>query len=284
MLAIKKGDIVVDGTLGGGGHSEYICSLFGRNITLIGLDRDEDAIVRSEARLQAAGCAPYLVHANFEDIDRVLESLAIKKVDKVLLDLGLSSFQIDVSGRGFSFLRDEPLRMTMNKEVKEGDTTAEDVVNEWEESSLADVIYGYGEERYARRIARAIVEARNTKPIRTTTDLVTIIKNAVPATYRRGKIHPATRTFQALRIAVNNELESLKVALEKTWNALSQEGRISVITFHSLEDRIVKRYFKELTEKKVALLINKKPIIPTEEEIASNPRSRSAKLRVIQKL
>lgn len=283
-LDIQKGDVIVDGTLGGGGHSEIICKQFGRNITLIGIDADEEAIERSEIRLVAAGCTPYLVHGNFKDISEVLKKLAVVKIDKVLLDLGISSFQLDDSGRGFSFKRDEPLLMTMQKHLGKDTTTAYDVVNSWEESSLTDIFKGYGEERYAYRIAKKIGEVRKIKPIETTNELVEVIRSAVPKSYTHLKTHFATRTFQAIRIAVNNELETLKEALIAYFEHLSSGGRIAVISFHSLEDRIVKNYFRDLEKSGLAKNIVKKPIVPTDEEIKQNPRSRSAKLRIIQKI
>jgi 16S rRNA (cytosine1402-N4)-methyltransferase len=198
---------------------------------------------------------------------------------------------LENSGRGFSFVKDEPLLMQMknfaNKSTKEDpspEITAQDVVNEWEETSLADIIYGYGQERYARRIARGIVEARKSKRIATTKELVEIILKSVPAVYRRGKIHPATRTFQAIRIAVNDELGALSEGLEKSFAGLESGGRLAVISFHSLEDRIVKKFYKEKQDKEIGKIINKKVITASEEEIRSNPRSRSAKLRIIEKI
>ena len=209
-------------------------------------------------------------------------------VDGIIFDLGLSSDQLENSGRGFSFMKDEPLLMQMKNSGKENpsleDTTAKEVVNTWEEKSLADIIYGYGEERYSRRIAKAIVEARKSGEIKTTFDLVKIIESAVPAVYKRGRLHYATRTFQALRIAVNDELGVLKEGLEKGFNALKKGGRMSVISFHSLEDRITKKFFKELEKEKKAKLINKKPILAGDEELKNNPRSRSAKLRILEKI
>ncbi|MDQ5961706.1 MAG: rRNA (cytosine1402-N4)-methyltransferase [Patescibacteria group bacterium] len=284
LLDVKQGDVVIDGTLGGGGHSEALCSRFGRTITLIGIDRDEDALTRSLPRLESAGCEPHLVHGNFREIDTLFARLPFAQADRVLFDFGVSSFQIDDSERGFSFQRDEPLLMTMKKNLTDDDVTAYDVVNTWSLQSLTDIIRGFGEEKYAYRIAKAIVASREVQPIKTTFELVDVIKKSVPMSYVHGKIHPATRTFQAIRIAVNGELDAIKEGLEGAWKILSPHGRIAVITFHSLEDRIAKHYFQKLVKESNAVLVNKKPLIPTEEEIKSNPRSRSSKLRVIQKL
>lgn len=284
LLDVKQGDVVIDGTLGGGGHSEALCSRFGRTITLIGIDRDEDAIARSKSRLIDAGCDPHLLHGNFRDIDALFQYLPFVKADRIMFDFGVSSFQIDSSERGFSFQRDEPLLMTMKKNITDDDVTAYDVVNSWSLQSLTDIIRGFGEEKYAYRIAKGIVASRETKPIKTTFELVDVIKQSVPLSYVHGKIHPATRTFQAIRIAVNGELDAIKEGLEGAWNILSPHGRIAVITFHSLEDRIAKHFFQKLTKEGKAILVNKKPLIPNDEEIRTNPRSRSSKLRVIEKL
>lgn len=284
LLDVKQGDVVVDGTLGGGGHSEVLCTRFGKTITLVGIDRDEDALVRSEPRLLTAGCDPHLIHGNFKDIDTLFERLPFAQADRILFDFGVSSFQIDVSERGFSFQRDEPLLMTMKKNLNEDDVTAYDVVNVWSLQSLTDIIRGFGEEKYAFRIAKGIVAHRDEKPIKTTFELVDVIKASVPVSYLHGKIHPATRTFQAIRIAVNGELDAIKEGLAGAWKILAPSGRIAAITFHSLEDRIVKRYFQQLVKEGTAILVNKKPLIPSKEEATSNPRSRSSKLRVIEKL
>ncbi|PIZ85308.1 16S rRNA (cytosine(1402)-N(4))-methyltransferase [Candidatus Nomurabacteria bacterium CG_4_10_14_0_2_um_filter_33_9] len=218
------------------------------------------------------------------------------RFDAIIFDLGLSSDQLENSGRGFSFMKDEPLLMTMKENPSLDDLTAIDIVNSWGEESLVDIIYGYGEERFSRRIAKGIIEARKKNNIKTTFDLVKIIGDSVPSAYKRQRIHFATRTFQALRIAVNDELGALKVGLEKGFEILKKParphdslgagggGRMSVISFHSLEDRIVKRFFRDKKEKSEAILINKKPIIPKEEEIKNNGRSRSAKLRVLEKI
>jgi len=283
-LAIKKGDIIVDGTLGGGGHTFEMIKRHGKDIKIIGLDLDIDASGRT---LKLIGNTPSdftFVNAGFQDIDNVLKNLKIESVDGILLDLGISSFQLEVAGRGFSFLKDEPLLMTMKKDLTEEDLTAKEIVNTWEEESIADIIFGFGEEKYSRKIAKKIVEARKEKEIETTFDLVKIIKDAVGGYYKGLRIHPATRTFQALRIATNSELSNLDKGLEKGFETLKKGGHISVISFHSLEDRIVKRAFVKLKEEGKAEILTKKPIVPNEKEIKDNPRSRSSKLRLLKKL
>jgi 16S rRNA (cytosine1402-N4)-methyltransferase len=283
-LSIRSGDIIIDGTLGGGGHTFEIARRFGSGVKIIGLDLDVDAIDRAKALLAEIPHDTVFRTIAFQKMDKVLDELNIPEVDRILLDLGLSSFQLDISGRGFSFQKDEPLLMTMKKEPTDEDLIAQDIVNTWEEKSLADIIYGFGEEKYSRKIAKAIVEARKEKPIKTTFDLVTIITTAVGRSYRGLKIHPATRTFQALRIATNSELTGVEQGIEKGFNRLSIGGRIAIITFHSLEDRIVKRAFVKLKEQGYANIITKKPIIPNEDERIINPRSRSAKLRILEKI
>lgn len=285
-LEIKDGDILLDGTLGGAGHA---CELIRtkKNITFIGIDADGDALARARKILSACseknGAKIILEKTNFRNIDNVLEKYHIEKVDKALFDLGLGSHTYE-AGRGFSFQKDEPLVMTLDNEAnKENAVTAYAVVNEWSEDTLADIIYGFGEERYAYRIARGIIHARDKKPIETTKELSEIIYESVPFFYRHGKIHPSTKTFQAIRIAVNDELNALKDALEKSWNHLNVQGRIAVISFHSLEDRIVKTFFLSKEKEGMAAILTKKPLTPTNEEIKDNPRSRSAKLRIIEK-
>lgn len=283
-LLIKKGDIIFDCTLGGGGHTFSMIKQFGKDIKIIGLDLDIDAEKRTKDLISGYPSDFIFKNASFKDIDKVAKDLNISHVNGILLDLGISSFQLEVAGRGFSFLKNEPLLMTMKKNPKPEDLTAKDIVNIWSEESLADIIYGFGEEKYSRKIAKAIVLSRQQKEISTTFDLVEIIDGAVGKYYKKTKIHPATRTFQALRITVNSELSSLKEVIEKGFNLLDKQGRMSIITFHSLEDRIVKVAFKELKESGRGRLLNKKPIIPTDNEIKVNPRSRSAKLRLIEKI
>lgn len=286
-LNLREGGIFVDGTLGAGGHSEEICyrSLKQNipNLTLVGIDADKEALARSKERLaQHEHVTKHFVESNTVRIAEILDQLEIEKIDGFMMDLGVSSFQIGKSGRGFSFRYEEPLSMTFNHTPDETELTAYDIVNFFSEENLADVIYGFGGERRARRIARAIVEAREEKRIKTTDQLVQIIESAAPR--GRSKIHPATQTFQALRIAVNKEIENLPIILETVWSRLNPEGRISMISFHSLEDKIVKNFFREKAQAGEGKLIMKKPLIPTDEEIARNARSRSAKLRVIEKI
>ncbi|MEK7213718.1 MAG: 16S rRNA (cytosine(1402)-N(4))-methyltransferase RsmH [Patescibacteria group bacterium] len=281
-LNIHPGDIYLDGTIGSGGHAEYALEKTRGSITVIGLDQDSEALERSRERLKDFSKV-ILEEASYADLDKVLNKLKIKKVHRIMFDLGLSSDQFETSKRGFSFKKDEPLLMTFKKNPKDEDLTSFRIVNTWQEENIADVIYGYGEERYSRKIARAIVKYREKKSIDTTGELVEIIMQAVPPFYRRGKIHPATRTFQALRIAVNDELNTLKKGLIKGFERLEKGGRMAVISFHSLEDRIVKNFNKEKADLDEANIIIKKPIMPTEIEIRKNPRSRSAKLRILEK-
>jgi 16S rRNA (cytosine1402-N4)-methyltransferase len=278
-LKIVRDDIVVDATLGGAGHAKAIVDQLGKKGMFVGLDADADAIERAQEKL--AGSVPHrhLVKGNFKDIGKILGDLGIEHVTKVLFDLGWSSYQLD-SGRGFSFQKDEPLLMTYAKDPD--GLTAATIVNTWGEESIADIIYGWGDERYSRRIAKAIVARREEKPFQSALDLAETIKAAVPAPYRFGRIHPATKTFQALRIAVNDELGALKDGIRAAWEKLAPGGRIAVITFHSIEDREVKRLFAGLA-KDGGQLVTKKPIPPSAQEIQENPRARSAKLRVIQK-
>jgi len=271
-LNLSEKSVVVDCTFGGGGHSREILRKFPK-AKVIALDQDKSVWDGEDERIS-------FHNKNFRDLDKVLGS---EKVDGIIFDLGLSSDQLENSGRGFSFLKDEPLLMTMKKNPSEEDLTAGEIVNTWEEKNLADIIYGYGEERFSRRIAKGIVEARAKAEIKTTTDLVKIISEAVPAVYRRGRLHFATRAFQALRIAVNDELRSLQTGLEKGFEALREGGRMSVITFHSLEDRVVKKFFKKMEQEGKVILINKKPILENEENLKNNPRARSAKLRILEK-
>src|SRR3990167_7686171 len=270
-LNLQNKSVVLDATFGGGGHSKAILEKY-PNVKIIALDQDK-SVSKSLINPRIS-----FHNLNFRDLDKVLE----KGVDGIIFDLGLSSDQLENSGRGFSFLKNEPLLMTMKENPRPEDVTASDVVNTWSEKNLADIIYGYGEERFSRRIARGIVEARKKKKIETTFDLVKIIEDAVPVVYKRGrlpkKLHCATRTFQAIRIAVNDELTTLAIGLEKGFNVLKAGGRMSVISFHSLEDRIVKKFFKEKEKQGEASLINKKVILANNEEIKQNPRSRSAKL------
>lgn len=281
-LNLTTGATVFEGTVGLGGHSEAICNAIGAKGLFIGTDADSDSLSLAEDRLYNLPCRKIFVCDNFRNIDKVLENAGVAKVDAILLDIGLSSRQLEVAPRGFSFLRDEPLLMTFNS-TGEG-LTAREIVNEWAEESIADVIYGYGEETAARMIAHAIVEARAKKPIETSSELAAIIKQGVPSKLRFGRIHPATKTFQALRIAVNDELGALREGLAKGFALLAPEGRMAVISFHSLEDRIVKDFFRERAREGAGILITKKPISPQQEELRDNPRARSSKLRIITKI
>ncbi|MEI6480034.1 MAG: 16S rRNA (cytosine(1402)-N(4))-methyltransferase RsmH [bacterium] len=281
-LELKDGDVVFDGTFGGGGHTRAMLAL-GKKIKVIATDLDTDAIANGQELVKEYPDQLILENDSFSNIASILNKHNFSGVDKVLLDLGWSSNQLENGERGLSFLKDEPLVMTLKKDITESDVTAEMIVNEWGEETIADILFGFGEERYARRIARVICEERQKKPIKTTHELVSIISRAVPPNYRFGKIHPATRTFQALRIAVNHELETLETVLSEAWKVLKPEGRMSIISFHSLEDRIVKRFFREVAAESNATIITKRPITASEEEISYNPRSRSAKLRIIKK-
>lgn len=301
-LALKPGATVFEGTVGLGGHSRALCEKVGKSGFFIGTDADAESLAIAEERLKDLPCKKLFVCDNFRNIDSVLEKANESadespdfvssgtrlgrelNVDAILLDIGLSNRQLEVAPRGFSFMRDEPLLMTF-RSSGEG-LTAREIVNEWAEESIADIIYGYGEERYARRIARGIVEARKEKPIETTGQLVEIVKQSVPQprlSARSSRINPATKTFQALRIAVNDELGALREGLAKGFSHLAPEGRMAVISFHSLEDRIVKEFFRERAKEGVATLTTKKPIVPSDAEVKENPKSRSAKLRIIVK-
>ncbi|MCT4594378.1 MAG: 16S rRNA (cytosine(1402)-N(4))-methyltransferase RsmH [Anaeromicrobium sp.] len=295
-LEIKPNGIYVDGTLGGGGHSSYICEQLSKEGSLIGIDQDKDALKSASKRLEAYENNKIFVHSNFSNIKNVLEELEIDKIDGMILDLGVSSYQLDEAQRGFSYQQDAPLDMRMNRDVP---FTAWNVVNEYEESEIFRIIKEYGEDRWASRIAKFIVKERDEKSIDTTIELVEVIKKAIPAAARREGPHPAKRTFQAIRIEVNNELGIIENTIKDAVEKLNKGGRLSIITFHSLEDRIVKKTFKELSiactcppefpmcmcgGKAKVKRITKKPILPSKEEIHVNPRSRSAKLRVAQKL
>ncbi|MCX6747745.1 MAG: 16S rRNA (cytosine(1402)-N(4))-methyltransferase RsmH [Candidatus Nomurabacteria bacterium] len=279
----KVVSVVVDGTFGGGGHSIEILKNF-PNVKIIGIDQDKSAWNKAQSKFKGFEKRITFVNGNFRDIKKIVEDLNIESVDGVLLDIGLSSDQLENAGRGFSFMKDEPLLMTMKEKPSKDDVTAKDIVNTWSEENIANIIYGYGEEKLSRRIAKGIVDSRQKKDINTTFELVEVIKNSVPAKYTKGKIHFATRTFQALRIAVNDELNTLEAGLQGGFEILKNAGRMSVISFHSLEDRIVKNFYKKKKEEKVAILINKKPIIAGEQELKENKRARSSKLRVLEKI
>ena len=294
-LNIKEDGIYVDCTLGGAGHSSHILKHLSNDGLLVGIDQDTDALKAAKERLKDYSNVKY-VHSNFYNIDSILSDLEIEKVDGILMDLGVSSYQLDNAERGFSYMQDAPLDMRMNRD---NDFSAYTVLNEYSEEELYKIIRDYGEEKFAKRIANFIVNRRQDKPIETTFELVDIIKAAIPARARREGPHPAKRTFQAIRIEVNSELKILNRAIEDGVNRLNPGGRMAIITFHSLEDRIVKLKFRELAnpcncpkefpicvcgKKPVVKLISRKAIEPTAEEVNENPRSRSAKLRVVEKI
>lgn len=283
-LNIKEGGIYVDCTTNRGGHSLKIAKALKKKGTLICIDLDQDALKEAEQEIRKFKHIPTLhfVHSNFRHLPSILKNLGITHVDGILADLGVSSEELDKSKRGFSFLRDEPLLMTFDAHPTEDMTTAYDIVNHWNESTIADILYGFADETYRGRIASAIVNARKEKPIKTTLELVEIIRNAVPAVYRHRKTHFATKTFQALRMAANDELGSINDLIEALPNILSSSGRACIITFHSTEDRIVKQGLRAHTDTLKA--ITKKAILPTKEEISRNPRSRSAQLRIVERI
>lgn len=285
-LNLKKGSVYVDGTLGSAGHAYAAAEATGGHITIIGFDRDAEALKRAEARLKDTGAKVHFIKQSYRTLDTALAEIGIEKIDALMLDIGLSSDQFETSGRGFTFKKDEPLLMTFKdaSDITPDDLTAERIVNTWDEENIADIIFGYGEERYSRRIAKKIVEHRALQPIKTTFELVNIIKTATPYSYHHGKIHPATRTFQALRIAVNDELNALRDGLTKGFSMLASGGRMAIISFHSLEDRIVKNFIREKVTEEVGNSITKKPLSPSDAELAHNPRARSAKLRIIEKI
>lgn len=282
-LAITHDATVVDATLGAGGHTRRIIEKLGTTGTLIGIDADQSAIDALAGLAAEHRGVVTLTVGNFRNIDSILDGLSIQDVDAILADLGWRMEQFSGNGRGFSFRIDEPLIMTYGDPAQYS-FVARDIVNEWAESDIANVLMGYGEERYARRIARAIIERRAKEPIMTTSALVDVIRSAVPGFYRNGKIHPATRTFQALRIAVNDEFDALETFIKKSILRLRSGGRLAIITFHSLEDRIVKHAFRSFAHDQGGIVITKKPITASKEELQVNPRARSAKLRVFEKI
>lgn len=294
-LAIKSDGIYVDGTLGGAGHSSQIVQRLSSG-RLIGIDRDEIALEAASKRLQPWSDRVTLVHSNFCEIASVLQKLNISGVDGILLDLGVSSPQLDDGERGFSYMADAPLDMRMNRRDA---LSAYDVVNTWPQEELKRILFDYGEERYAPKIAAAICRRREEKPIETTLELVDIIRSAMPSAALREKQHPAKRSFQAIRIAVNDELGSVEKVMRDAIDCLNPGGRLAVITFHSLEDRIVKSAMSAASKgctcppnfpvcvcgkKPKVSLVSRKPITSTQEELEANPRARSAKLRVCEKI
>lgn len=281
VLLIKENDTVFDLTVGGAGHTREILSCLGKRGTFVGFDADPNAIEGAREILSRSGRTMHLVNDNFRTLNVHMKELGIRNINKALFDLGWNSEQLS-AGRGFSFRTDDPLVMTYASNV--ADTLkASHIVNEWGEQSLIDVFTGFGEERYARRIARMIVTKRKEKPFQTARELAEAISLCVPQAARRGRTHPATHVFQALRIATNDELGALEEGLTAAWKALSPFGRIAVISFHSVEDRLVKRLMREFAKEGGRLLF-KRPLTPSEEEIKNNPRARSAKLRAIEKI
>jgi 16S rRNA (cytosine1402-N4)-methyltransferase len=279
LLNVAPTDVILDGTAGGGGHLTALLSKLGPDGKYIAIDADATALDRVRERVGQDDRVSY-VCGNFRHMTHLLQGIGIASVDKVLLDLGLSSDQLEgESGRGFSFIRDEPLSMTFKAQTAEGELTAWHVVNEWDETSLADIIYGFGGEPRARGIARAISARREEQPIETSLELAQLIEDAMG---RRGKRHPATRTFQAIRMAVNDELGALTEGLEHARHLVRGGGRIAVITFHGLEDRIVKRAFREWAKEGDGVVLTKHPIPPERSEVLANPRARSAKIRCFQ--
>ena len=294
-LKIKEDGIYVDGTLGGAGHSKKIVKRL-TDGKLIGIDQDLNALKKAREVLKDEIDKTVLVHENYVNIDKILSDLNIGKVDGILLDIGVSSHQLDEEGRGFSYHNDAPLDMRMDKTK---DFTAWDVVNKYSEGDLERIIWDYGEERWAKRIAEFIVRSRKIEPIDTTLELVDVIKKAIPKRVRMEGGHPARQTFQAIRIEVNGELDVLKEAIPIMCRSLKKGGRLCIITFHSLEDRIVKNTFKELykacicppdfpicvcNKEREIKIITRKPITPTKNEIDRNPRSRSSKLRIAERI
>lgn len=294
-LNIKPYGIYVDGTMGGAGHSLEIVKKLSEKGMLIGIDRDEEALAVAKERLKEFNNVKY-VHDNHDNIDEIIKNLNIKGVDGILLDLGVSSYQIDEKTRGFTYMDDGPLDMRMDKSQK---LTAEYIVNNYKEQDLARIIFEYGEEKFSRKIARNICEYRKNKKIETTGELVKIIEKSIPGKFREKNSHPAKRTFQAIRIEVNNEIEPLYNTIKNSITALNSKGRLCVITFHSLEDRMVKKAYVDAEGKctcpkdlpycvcgnvSLGKIITKKPILPTEKEMQENSRSRSAKLRVFEKI
>jgi len=283
QIKLPSDGVMVDATIGQGGHSLLLGKTLGPEAVVVGLDVDTNAVRRAQINLKELACKVILLNSNFSQIGEQLAGQGIEKVDLILADLGISSVQLADADFGLSFQTNMPLDMRIDKRLKR---TAADIVNKSDEKSLADLIYEFGEDRASRRIARYIVRQREIEPIETTGQLAQIVCRAFGKIKRgrRSRIHPATRTFQALRIAVNDELENLKKLLASAPDLLNINGYIAVISFHSLEDRLVKYDFKQKKESDIYRIITKKPIVPTREEIKENRRARSAKLRIAQKI
>ncbi len=296
LLAPERGGIFADGTLGGGGHAEAVLERLGENGRLYGIDRDDDALRAAGARLKRFGDRFTAIKGNFFDMKELLAARGVRKVDGILLDLGVSSYQLDAAERGFSYKTEAPLDMRMDQSAP---LSARTVVNEWPEEELKRIFFEYGEEKFSAKIARRIVEQREQAPIETTTELAALIKNAIPAKFRNEPQHPARRCFQAIRIAVNGELDGLNDAIRSAHDLLNVGGRLAIITFHSLEDRIVKNAFRTFEnpctcpksapvcicgKKPTAIVLTRHPIIASAEEQKENSRSTSAKLRAIVRI
>ena len=282
QIKLPSDGVMVDATIGQGGHSLLLGKTLGPEAVIVGLDIDTNAVRGAQTNLKELSCKVILIHSNFSQVSEQLHQKGIEKVDLILADLGVSSAQLADSEFGLSFQTNMPLDMRIDKRLKH---TAADIVNKTDEKSLADLIYGYGQDRASRRIARFIVRRREIEPITTTGQLAEIVCKAFGKTQRgrRSRIHPATRTFQALRIAVNDELENLRKLLVSAPDLLRKNGYIAVISFHSLEDRLVKSDFRQNEKSGIYKIVTKKPIVPTPEEIEENRRARSAKLRIAQK-
>jgi 16S rRNA (cytosine1402-N4)-methyltransferase len=280
----KEGEIYLDGTINRGGHAKEIGKLLGKDGIVIGIDADEDALNEAKINLAELPCTVILLQGNFRNMAEKVREAGVEKVDIILLDLGISSDQLQESGRGFSFQKDEPLLMTMSMKIENYPFVARDIINTWTKEHIVDILRGYGEEQFAEEIASAIVRARGMAEINKTSDLVRVIEDAVPSWYRKRKIHPATKTFQALRIAVNDELCALRDGLSAAWKILRSGGRLAVISFHSLEARIVKNQFQTWVKSGEGELITKHALKASWEEIKNNQRARSAQLRIIKKI
>lgn len=280
-LNLQEDSVVVDATLGNGGHAREILTHLGPKGVFVGIDQDPVA-VSGFVWPEDTSATVHLANGNFRKLGIVLSEKGVTEADAIIADLGWRIEQMRGNGKGFSFMYDEPLQMTLGK-PEEYAFTARDIVNDWAEEDIANVLKGYGEEQYAKRIARRIVSVRAEAPIETSGQLREVVFEAVPGWYRKKRIHPATKTFQALRIAVNDELEALTAFIEEALHALDSGGRLAIITFHSVEDRIVKQQFRRHAHDGTGTIVTKKPIAPTREETAENPRARSAKLRIFEK-
>ena len=280
-LNLSSGKIIIDATIGLGGHSRAILSQLAPGGKLIGIDRDAESLALARQNLRDLGTGCIFVHGNFMDLDNILKNINIKKIDGILFDLGVSSFQLEVPERGFSFQDEGPLDMRMDRNSF---ISAYDLINNLTEEEISTLLWNFGQEKWHNRIARVLVTEREAHPIATTAELSNLVVRAIPARYRHSRLHAATRTFQAVRIAVNRELEALEIAINKAVKLLNKNARICVLSFHSLEDRIVKLNFRKAAGMGEINIVTPKPQVATNEELNDNPRSRSAKLRVAEKL